>query len=77
MDDRLNYRITDNPRLFRIRELDFEFVENHSKVKMDNDLRTLSQEVLYSSEVEVAKEAVEQMRSLTKLWINTHGASDD
>ena len=55
----------------------WEFIEKHSQVKIDNALRILSQEVLYSSDVEVAKEAVEQMRSLTKLWINTHRASDD
>lgn len=55
----------------------WEFVEKYSNVKIDNTLRTLSQEVLYRSDVEVTKEAVEQMRSLTKLWINTHGASDD
>jgi len=55
----------------------WEFVEKHSKVKIDNTLRSLSQEVLYSSDVEVSKEAVEKMRSLTKLWINTHGASND
>ncbi len=55
----------------------WEFVEQHSKVKIDNTLRIVSQEVLYSSGVEVSKEAVEKMRTLTKLWINTHGASDD
>ena len=55
----------------------WEFVEKHSKVEMDNALRILIQEVLYSSDVEVSKESVEKMRSLTKLWINTHGASDD
>lgn len=55
----------------------WEFVEKHSKVKIDNALRTLSQEVLYGSDVEVDKEAVEKMRALTKRWINTHGASDD
>lgn len=55
----------------------WEFVEKHSNVKIDNALRTLSQEVLYSSDVEVANESVEKMRVLTKLWINTHGVSDD
>ena len=55
----------------------WEFVENHSKVKIDNTLRNLSQEVLYSSDVEVDKEMVEKMKVVTKLWINTHGASDD
>ncbi len=55
----------------------WEFVEQHSKVKIDNTLRIVSQEVLYSSGAEVSKEAVEKMRTLTKLWINTHGASDD
>ena len=55
----------------------WEFVEKHSNVKIDKALRTLSQEVLYSSDVEVSKESVEKMRSLTKLWIHTHGASDD
>lgn len=55
----------------------WEFVEKHSNVKIDKALRTLSQEVLYSSDVEVDKESVEKMRLLTKLWINTHGASDD
>ena len=55
----------------------WEFVEKHSSVKIDNSLRALSNEVLYSSNVEVTKEAVEKMSTLTKLWINTHGASDD
>jgi len=55
----------------------WEFVEQHSKVKIDKPLRIVSQEVLYSSGVEVSKEAVEKMSTLTKLWINTHGALDD
>ncbi len=55
----------------------WEFVEQHSKVKIDNTLRIVSQEVLYSSGAEVSKEAVEKMSTLTKLWINTHGVLDD
>lgn len=55
----------------------WEFVEKHSDVKIDKSLRILSNEVLYSSNVEVTKEAVKKMSTLTKLWINTHGVSDD
>lgn len=55
----------------------WEFVEAHSKVKIDQPLRLLSQEVLYSSDVKVDKDAIEKMRTVTKLWIKTHGASDD
>jgi len=55
----------------------WEFVEQHSKVKIDDALRTLSQEVLYGSCIEVSKESVENMNRLTKLWINTHGVLDD
>jgi hypothetical protein len=55
----------------------WEFVETHSKVKVAQPLRLLSREVLYRPDVKVELEAVEKMRTLTKLWINTHGVSDD
>lgn len=55
----------------------WEFVEAHSRVKIEKSLRLLSQEVLYSPDIKVDTESVEKMRTLTKLWINTHGVSDD
>ena len=54
-----------------------EFVEQHSRVKVESDLRLLSQKVLYSSDVQVTTEALAKMRKITKVWIKTHGALDD
>ncbi len=55
----------------------WEFVEQHSRVKVESTLRLLSQKVLYSSDVQVTTEALAKMREITKIWIKTHGALDD
>jgi len=55
----------------------WEFVEQHSKVKVESSLRLLSQKVLYSSDVQVTTEALAKMKKITKIWIKTHGALDD
>jgi len=55
----------------------WEFVEQHSRVKVESELRLLSQKVLYSSDVQVTTEALAKMREVTKIWIKTHGALND
>ena len=55
----------------------WEFIEQHSQVKIDKYLRNLSQKVLYSSDVSVSGEDIVVMTGVVKVWIKTHGALDD
>ena len=55
----------------------WEFVEQHSEVKIETRLRYLVQDVLYGSDLVVSIDDIANMRAIAKVWIETHGALDD
>ncbi len=59
----------------------WNFLERHSKVKIDNELRQLIHEILYSPTASITQEQKEAITILTKVWITTHqkeeGESND
>lgn len=50
----------------------WDFIEIHSKVKADENIRTLSQEFLYNPKKKTSTKDVELMKHITKIWIQTH-----
>ena len=59
----------------------WDFVQKHSKVKIDNTLRELIHEILYNPTASISKEQNETIATLTEVWIETHqkknGESND
>ena len=50
----------------------WDFMELHSKVKVDAPLRTYTQKVLYDSNVKHDSKRIQELENLTSAWIKTH-----
>jgi hypothetical protein len=50
----------------------WEFVENHSKAKIDRQSRELAQKVLYTMDDNPKREEVDAFVNIAKVWIATH-----
>ncbi len=55
----------------------WDFMENHSKVKADPNLRELGQKVLYGPDTQVTADEVKAVVKVAKVWINTHQGEED
>ena len=54
----------------------WDFVQKHSKVKIDENMRQLSYEALYKPNFSISKEKLQEMKKIAKKWIQTHGVSN-
>lgn len=50
----------------------WDFMESHSKVQVDAELRTYTQEVLYGTNVEHNSKQIQKLENITATWIKTH-----
>ena len=50
----------------------WDFMEAHSKVKVDTALRTYAQAILYDANVTDDSKHIQELENLTVLWIKTH-----
>ncbi len=50
----------------------WDFMESHSKVKVENVLRTYTQALLYDVNVKHDSKQIQKLESITATWIKTH-----
>ncbi len=55
----------------------WDFMEKHSKTKVDVEVRELSQKILYSPNAQASVEDVKMLKKVAKVWITTHKGEDD
>ncbi|WP_415408017.1 DUF4381 domain-containing protein [Sulfurovum sp. CS9] len=55
----------------------WDFMEKHSKTKVDVEVRELSQKILYSPYAEATTEDVKLISKVAKVWITTHKGEAD
>jgi hypothetical protein len=55
----------------------WNFIEKHSKAKVDVEVRELSQKILYSPYAEATAEDVKRVSKVAKVWITTHKGEED
>jgi len=55
----------------------WNFMEKHSKTKVDVEIRELSQKILYSPNAQASAEDVKMLAKVAKVWITTHKGEED
>ena len=50
----------------------WDFMESHSKVKIEDTLRKYTQSILYDANVKYDSKQIQKLESITATWIKTH-----
>jgi len=50
----------------------WDFMESHSKVKVDDTLRTYTQALLYDADIKYDSKNIQKLERITAAWIKTH-----